>query len=221
MPIHLLLDSDDDTMPVGKPFGRERPIYDILGRGKVADVLLWRDKTVSAAILASVSIIWVLFEVVEYNLVTLLSHIIITTMLVIFIWSMGANIFKWTPPRIPDIILHESSSREVAAIWHAKFNKFLTKFFDVACGNDFRQFILGICSLWILSVAGNYISTMNLLFFSCLCLETLPYLYERYEEQVDHHLIELNKQMRKSFKKLDSEFLRKVPRGPVKEKKAR
>ncbi|XP_052179313.1 reticulon-like protein B9 [Diospyros lotus] len=219
MPNHTSSDSDDERM--GKNFGRERPVHDILGGRKVADVLLWRDKRVSAAILLTISTIWFLFEVVEYNFVTLLCHITITTMLLIFIWCMGADIFKWPPPRIPDVILDDSSFREVAAVWHAKLNHFFRKCFDVACGNDFRHFILALGCLWIVSVIGNYVSTLNLLFVGCVSLLTLPYLYERYEEEVDHLVGKANRQIRKSYKKFDAEVLRKIPRGPVKEKKAK
>ena len=61
----------------------------------MADVLLWRDRNVSAAFLLGITLIWFLFEVVEYNIVTLLCHISITTMLVIYLWSTLADILKW------------------------------------------------------------------------------------------------------------------------------
>ncbi|GFS30369.1 hypothetical protein Acr_00g0011510 [Actinidia rufa] len=55
----------------------------------------------------------------------------------------------------------------------------------------------------------------------CLCVEMLPYLYERYEEEVDDLVERVNHRMRKSYKKFDSEFLRKIPRGLVKDKKSK
>lgn len=58
-------------------------------------MLLWKNINVSAALLAGTTLIWLLFEVAEYNFVTLVSHISITTMLVIFIWCMAAEIFSW------------------------------------------------------------------------------------------------------------------------------
>lgn len=53
----------------------------------VADILLWRNKYLSAGVLAGATVIWFLFEVAEYHFLTLLCHISITTMLVVFIWS--------------------------------------------------------------------------------------------------------------------------------------
>lgn len=61
----------------------------------VADILLWENKTVSAALLIGMTVIWFLFEVVEYNFVTLMCHLSITTMLVTFIWFKGAEFFNW------------------------------------------------------------------------------------------------------------------------------
>ena len=64
----------------------------------------------------------------------------------------------------------------------------------------------------------------------CLCLEsyqgfvsleTLPALYERYEELVDAIAGKGNRNVRKLYKKFDSKVLNKIPRGPVKEKKFR
>lgn len=106
-----------------KLFGAGRPIRDALGGGKgklythihtyiyiwtlfslyqkwyilnaVADLLLWKDKKVSGAVLGGVTVVWFLFEIVEYNFITLLCHITITTMLLLFIWSAIANLFKW------------------------------------------------------------------------------------------------------------------------------
>lgn len=54
-----------------------------------------------------------------------------------------------------------------------------------------------------------------------VCLETLPALYERYEEQVDEIAGKGNRNVKKLYEKFDSKVLNKIPRGPVKEKKFR
>ena len=54
-----------------------------------------------------------------------------------------------------------------------------------------------------------------------LCLESLPFLYERYEEDVDSHAMMMHQQIKKMFSEFDFSFLNKIPRGPVKEKKIR
>ncbi|KAK9925820.1 hypothetical protein M0R45_023085 [Rubus argutus] len=216
-------DSDDiyGTSHGARLFGRERPIHQVLGGGKVADVLLWRNRNVSAALMGAMTVIWFLFEVVEYNFITLLCHASITTMLVIFIWRTGAEIFRLTPPRIPELILHESTFREVASMVHKRSNRFLSKLLDSAIGRDLPFFILAIVSLYILSVIGTYFSFLNLLYLGFLCMETLPFLYEKFEDDVDHLAGKVSREIQRSYRKFEAQFLNKIPRGPVKDKKIR
>ena len=47
----------------------------------------------SAGILAGATLVWFLFDVVEYNIVTLLCHIALLGMLLLFIWSKAAPLF--------------------------------------------------------------------------------------------------------------------------------
>ncbi|XP_034673636.1 reticulon-like protein B9 [Vitis riparia] len=208
----------DPTPPV-KLFGRQRSIHEVLGGGTVADVLLWRNKIASAALLIGSEVLWFLFEVVEYSFVSLLCHILITAMLVLFIWSTLAEHFKWPPFEIPEIILDEYAFHSAASILHERLNQFLSIIVDISCGKDLPLFFLTLVSLWILSVMGNYCSFCKLLFVGVLFLETLPFLYERYEEDVDHHAIIMHQQIKKMLSEVNSSLLNKVPRGPAKEKK--
>ncbi|KAH9722868.1 reticulon-like protein B9 [Citrus sinensis] len=227
MPIYTSSSESDNepsrpsrTTPRPRPprlLGSQRPIHDILGGGKVADVLLWKNITVSASLLIGMTVIWFLFEVVEYNFVTLLCHISITSMLALFIWSKGAEFFNWKPPQIPEVILRESTFREVASTLRVRFNKILSKLLDVACGKDPGLFILVIAILYIFSVIGTYFSFLNLLYLGFICILTVPFLYDRYDEHVDYIADREFRRMKKMFRRFNSQFLNKIPRGPVKE----
>ncbi|KAK4426876.1 Reticulon-like protein B9 [Sesamum alatum] len=211
-------DSYNGFLPPARLFGRQRPVHAVLGGGKVADVLLWRDARASGAILIGIAAIWFLFEVAEYTLVALLCHLFITAMLILFIWSSAAQFFKWNAPNIPKIILEDSTSREVASIFHRNFNHLLSKFLYVASGYDPRLFLLTIVGFWITSIIGSYISSLNLLFLGFVCLETLPFLYEKYEDEVDSLAYNVNRQMKKMYKKFETQVLAKIPKGPAKGK---
>ncbi|KAK8470473.1 hypothetical protein PHAVU_004G154000 [Phaseolus vulgaris] len=217
------ISSDSDNEIIGarvKLFGHEQPIHQLLGGGKVADMLLWRDRNLSAAVLGGMTVIWFLFEIAEYNLVTFLCHISITTMLVLFIWSTAADILKWTPPRIPDIILKESFFQDLAFILHRRFNQLLPMLLYISCGIDLPIFLLNIVSLYILSVIGSYISFVNLLYIGFLCVHTLPIVYERYEEEINNWVSDMIIVLRKNYRSFRKEYLSKIPRGPVKAKKS-
>ncbi|KAL1328476.1 hypothetical protein AAHE18_13G375800 [Arachis hypogaea] len=130
-------DSDNEIITTQtKIFPHGKSIHEVLGGGKVADVLLWKDRNVSAAILVGITAIWFLFEVVEYNFVTLISHISITTMLVLYIWSTVADIFKWNGPKIPETILKDSFFEDLAFNLQRRFYQLLQVLFHISCGTD-------------------------------------------------------------------------------------
>ena len=54
-----------------------------------------------------------------------------------------------------------------------------------------------------------------------VCLQTLPFLYNKYEDEVDKYAGKLIRRAKKMFKRFDSSVLNKIPRGPAKEKKTR
>nr|ACU17115.1 unknown [Glycine max] len=214
--------SDSENEIIGsraKLFGHEEPIHEVLGGGKVADVLLWKDRYVSDALLGGMTVIWFLFEIVEYNFVALLCHISITTMLVLFIWSTVADIFKWKGPQIPDIVLKESFFHDLASILHKRFNQLLPMLLRISCGIDLPIFLPNIVSLYILSVIGSYFSFVNLLYIGFLCMQTLPIVYERYEEEINNWVGDVIIVLKKNYRRFNKNYLNKIPRGPGKAKK--
>ncbi|XP_060196325.1 reticulon-like protein B14 [Lycium barbarum] len=218
MPIYSS-DSDDprpsSSAPTRRFLAHNRPMHAILGGGKVADLLLWRDKSLTAAILIGFTVIWSLFEVMEYNFVTLLCHIYMCMMLILFIWSMGTGLVDWNHPDFRAMMISRSTFRGLCL----KFNSMLVKFYEISSGKDFKTFFLAIAFLWILSIIGNYFSSLNLLYVGFVCLATLPALYERYQNEFDYLVSQGNQDMKKLYDKFDTEVLNKIPRGPVKQKK--
>ncbi|KAK4430247.1 Reticulon-like protein B9 [Sesamum alatum] len=215
MPIYSSSESDDFPASPKRLFGSEKPLHALLGGGKAADILLWRNKNLSAAILIGSTIIWFLFEVVEYNFVTLLCHTFMILMLALLLWSMGADLVDLNRLDPRTITVPESTFRWL----FAKTNRILLRFYDVSSGKDLKTFILAIGFLWILSGIGDYFSSLNLLYTGFVFLMTIPALYERYQDQVDYLASRGNRDMKKLYQKIDSKVLNKIPRGPLKEKK--
>nr|CAB3477996.1 unnamed protein product [Digitaria exilis] len=186
--------------------------------GKLADILLWKDRNLSAGVLIAATLIWYLFEVVEYNIIPLLCQIAILAMLVIFIWSNAAPLLDIPPPRIPEVIISEHAFRQIAQTIHYKLAYTVDALYDIACGKDLKKFLLVIVSLLISSEVGSSYSFTSLLYLGFLCAHTLPALYERYETEVDHLAARGSEDIKRFYRRLDSNLLNKIPRGPVKTK---
>ncbi|CAN6451849.1 unnamed protein product [Victoria cruziana] len=212
-------DSDDDASSRAKHTHMRRSLHELFGGGKVADVLLWKDKKISAGVLAAGTAIWSIFEVMEYNFLTLLCHLAMLILGILFLWSVLAALFDRDPPKIPEVILSEQAFREVALAFHKKLTRFVSKLHDIGSGKNLRLFFATMASLWILSILGNSCDSMSLIYACFLCLHSLPVFYEHYHAEVDGLAHKGNRQVKKLYRRFDSKVLDKIPRGPVKDKK--
>ncbi|CAK8534076.1 unnamed protein product [Lathyrus sativus] len=75
-------------------------------------------------------------------------------------------------------------------------------------------------SLYIISVIGNYFRFINLLYIGYLCMQTFPLVFEQYEEEINNLFGDIRLVLKKMYRKFDKNYLRKISRGPLKDKKA-
>ncbi|XP_010916458.1 reticulon-like protein B1 [Elaeis guineensis] len=192
-------------------------LLDLLGGEKGADIVLWRKKPLSAGLLVGATVIWLLIEVVGYHFLTILCHMAIVAMLVIFAWSNGAALLQAPPPNIPGANL--SPAFKVVQTFESKLNHFLSVLRGIALGEDLKLFLLTIGSLLTISVIGSYYSFPSLLYFVFLCTLTLPALYKKYKTEVDVLADKGSIELKKLVEKYRENFLTMTPRSPVKEEK--
>ncbi|KAH1197728.1 Reticulon-like protein B8 [Glycine max] len=96
--------SDSVSSQINRLFGRQKPVHHVLG---AADVLLWRNKKISASVLTSATIVWVLFEWLNYNFLTILCFALVLVMLAQFLWSNASGMFNSSPSNVPRLVLPE------------------------------------------------------------------------------------------------------------------
>ncbi|MQL96863.1 hypothetical protein Taro_029543 [Colocasia esculenta] len=226
----------DSSSASTKLFGRQRDIHALLGSGKggmrgrgldgmpypVANVLLWRDKRLSGTIFVGVTAVWLLFSVAEYNLLTFLCHLSIAAMLVVFIWANIAKLLGTNLPEIPEQVLSKNAFREAAVAFHAELGDLLSFLHRIARGEDLRLFLL----VPMIFDPGSFSAPIFLAQYSCrnlslnrdmagyLCMQTLPFLYEKYEDEIDRLATQGGTDFQKLYKKLDAGVLSRIPRGP-------
>ncbi|XP_074568989.1 reticulon-like protein B5 [Curcuma longa] len=200
-------------------FGRKKPLHAVLGGGKSADVILWRNKQLSGSILAGVTIIWLLFEWIGYHLLTFICHFLILLLAVCFLWSKAASFFNRSPTKFPEVILPEEIFLSIAHVVRHELNEAFATFHYVASGKDLRTLLQVIGGLWILSIVGGWFNFLTLLYMAIIFAYTAPVLYEKYEDHVDAAaemaMIELNKH----YAVLDAKVLQKIPGTPFSVKK--
>ncbi|KAJ9545744.1 hypothetical protein OSB04_025451 [Centaurea solstitialis] len=221
-------DSDNDGKKTGsvsevkqkiyRLFGRERPVHKVLGGGKLADIFLWKDKKVSAGVLGFATVIWVLFELVEYHLLSLVCHTLILVLAVLFLWSNAASFINKSPPKFPEVALPEDIVLGVASALRVDVNNTLEILRNIASGKDLKKFLAVVAGLWVLSILGSYCNFLTLFYTSVVLLHTVPYLYDRYEDKVDAFGEKAEAEIKKQYAVFNVKVLSKIPVGSLKSK---
>ncbi|KAI3501357.1 hypothetical protein L1887_29223 [Cichorium endivia] len=212
-------DSDDDSKiseiksKVFRLFGREKPVHKVFGGGKPADVLLWKDKKLSGGILGGVSLIWFLFEVLEYHLLTLVCHSLILTLAILFLWSNASAFINKSPPKIPQVVIPEKPVLEIVSSLRIELNQGFAALRDIASGKDLKKFLSVIAGLWFVSIISNCYSFLTLVYILVVLLFSVPVAYDKYEDKIDPLAEKAWIEIKKQYAVFDAKVLCKIPRS--------
>ncbi|KAK4492138.1 hypothetical protein RD792_002935 [Penstemon davidsonii] len=195
-------------------FGRQKPVHSALGGGKPADVLLWRNKQISGALLAGATVIWLLFEWKGYHLIPFLCHSLILSLATLFLWSNLSFFVNKSPYDFPEIALPEDICTSIALLLRDRFNKAFGIFREVATGKDVKKFLCAILGLWIVSIVGSCFDFLTLVYIMFVVLLTMPPLYEKHEDKVDNYALKAKAKLKRQYSTLDEKVLQKLPKVP-------
>ncbi|KAI3815796.1 hypothetical protein L1987_15478 [Smallanthus sonchifolius] len=213
---------DNKTFPVppkiDKISWKEKPVHTLLGGGEAADIFLWRNKKRSAGILVFATIIWALFEMIEYHLLSLLCHVLILVLCVHFLWSNTLNLF-YRCPQFPQVALVEDTVLQAALVLRIEINNALEVLREIASGKDLKKFLAVIAGLSIVSIAGSCCNLLTLVYICFVLLHTVPLLYERHKDKSDVCLEKAEAEFKKHFDVLKERVLSRVPSRQIKDKK--
>ncbi|KAK8981600.1 hypothetical protein V6N11_028010 [Hibiscus sabdariffa] len=213
-------DSDDDKRShrhkaplkakVYRLFGREKPLHQVLGAGNSADILLWRNKRVSGGVLGGVTALWFLFEVIDYHLITLICHILILSLSILFLWSNASNFINNSPPNIPKVVIPDKCLLKAASCLTFEINRAADVVRTVATGKDLKTFLGAVAGLWFVSVLGNCFNFLTLVYVVFLLLYTVPVSYEKYEDKVDAYAEKAVIEMKKQYVILEKKVMANI-----------
>ncbi|KAJ4830438.1 hypothetical protein Tsubulata_029843 [Turnera subulata] len=115
-------------------------LHDLFGGGKVADIFLWENKLTSAIVLAASTLVWGVFELADCHLVTLVSGLLIASLCILFVWSMGTSsgLIKWEHPTFDEIELQESHF----TFLHEQINELLLWLYNIATEPNVKELVV-------------------------------------------------------------------------------
>ncbi|RDX75683.1 Reticulon-like protein B5, partial [Mucuna pruriens] len=224
-------------------FGRKRPLRVTLGSGlsmlfcffyipscmtclATADIILWRNKKISASILVGVTFIWLFFKRMDYTLISFICDSLILLLVMLFLWSHLTSFINILPP--PDLsafILPKGLLVNTAVSVAHKLNQLLITFGVLASGRDLKKFLLVpftillsllthlvtinlqvTVTLGAVSVLDSWLTAATLIYIVSVILLIVPAVYEKNGDIIDilaeKALIDLNNLYAELMKKL-------------------
>ncbi|XP_023000269.1 reticulon-like protein B1 [Cucurbita maxima] len=197
----------------------EQPVHRVLGGGKPADVLLWKNKKISAGVLCGATVIWAFFEVLEYHLLPLICYALILVVALLFLWS-NAHIFIYkSPPHLPEAHIKDEPFLQVASAARTVINRAIATLGDIASGRDVKKFLAVVAGLWVLSVIGSWCNFLTLFYIAVVLLHTVPVVYEKYKGKIDTSAQRIMVESKKRYAVFNEKVVSKLPKGVFREKK--
>ncbi|XP_027120077.1 reticulon-like protein B11 [Coffea arabica] len=194
-------------------------VHQALGCGSVADVLMWRRWGTSVAVLVGSTTLWFLFERAGYNLLTFISNVILLLVVILFFWAKSASLLNRPLPPLPDLVVSEETVTKAADVTRGWINNVLLIARDIAIGGNLKLFVQVAAGLWLVSYIGSFFNFLSLLYIGVLLSLSLPFLYDKYQDQIDTKLVVAYDSVQVQYRKLDHKLLRKIPGMLNKEKK--
>lgn len=177
-----------DAVTKKRFLGRTVTVRELLGDGTVADLLLWVDWKRSVSFLAGVAVLWVLFELSGFSVVTIVADACMILITVVFIWAQICHLTKRDLPKIPELKLSAESVMEFAEAFCNEVNAFLHTAQTIALGSDYILFVKIMAALYLVSLLGSWFNGLTLTFITFILAFTVPFYYNKYEDQVDDYL---------------------------------
>ncbi|GMY09532.1 3beta-hydroxysteroid-dehydrogenase/ decarboxylase-like [Fagus crenata] len=158
-----------------------------LGEGRVADMLLWRDKKRTITTLLLMVAIYYNFIASGLTLMTTLSKILFATSIFLFIHGiLPEKILGYTVEKIPQSRFHlsEEMSRKVALSVSSSWNAAVDVLKSLSMGHDWILFLKVALSLLLLSFLGT-VSLQSLFVIGLPVAFVAFYVYEKKEQEID------------------------------------
>ncbi|KAJ0263721.1 Reticulon-like protein B8 [Hirschfeldia incana] len=194
-------------------FGREKPIHHVLGGGRSADVLLWRNKKISASFLMGATAVWVLFEWINFHFLSLVCYGLLLGMIGQFVWCNASGFLNRSQSKVPRLVLPKDFFADLGVTIGTEVNRGLLFLQDLSCRGNLKQFLMAVFGLWVAAIIGSCCNFLTVVYIGFVGAHTMPVVYERYEDEVDGFVDSLLMKFHSHFKKIDSGFLGRIPSG--------
>ncbi|XP_071738892.1 reticulon-like protein B11 [Rutidosis leptorrhynchoides] len=173
-------------------FGRIS-VYDALGGGAVADILLWKNSYGSVVMLVVSTIMWFLFERGGYSILAFVANNLLLLVVILFFWAKSASLLNRPLPPIPELDISEELVVIAAEEMQVWINHVFSIAHEIAIEGNVKVLLAVVSSLWVISYIGSFFNFLTLIYIGALVSLSVPFLYDMFQTQVDEKLIVVHK----------------------------
>ncbi|KAE8735281.1 3beta-hydroxysteroid-dehydrogenase/decarboxylase isoform 2 [Hibiscus syriacus] len=163
-----------------------------LGRGRVADTLLWKNKRQTLTVLLASVAIYYYFIASGATFITAVSKLLFLSLFFLFIHgSLPNKLLGYTVEKIPASNFHlsEEKSRNIVMLMVSSWNGGVNALKSLCKGKDWTLFLKVVFSLLLLSFLGAV--SFRTIFVIGLPLAFIAfYVYEKKEQEIDSFILE-------------------------------
>ncbi|XAR71868.1 hypothetical protein NMG60_11018310 [Bertholletia excelsa] len=211
-------DGRNNTCSTSSTSGRQSTVHRMMGGGKAADVILWKQPYTSCGIIVVATIAWLIFERSGLSFLSICSDVLLILTVMLFLRANYAVFRNKQLEALPELVLSEEMVNNAAASFRAKINYALLMAHDITFGKDFRLFFKVVVCLWLLSAVGSGMSFFTLAYIGTILSVTVPALYSKYQDPVDRFAGVIHRKFSNHYKIVDENVISRLPRSLPKDK---
>ncbi|PWA55531.1 Reticulon [Artemisia annua] len=186
-------------------------VHEALGGGPLADILLWRNAYGGGVVFVVSTFLWFLFEMGGgYNVLAFVANNLLLLVVILFFWAKSASLLNRPLPPVPELDISEESALIAAEEMQVWINHAFSLAHEIAIDGNLKTLIAVVSSLWLISFIGSFFNFLTLVYIGVLLSLSIPFLYEKFQTQVDEKLIVVHKIAHSVMRQADT-VLRMIP----------
>ncbi|KAF3443578.1 hypothetical protein FNV43_RR13265 [Rhamnella rubrinervis] len=156
--------------------------------------------------------VWVLFEWLNYHLLSFIFFALVLGLLAQFVLKNASGLLNRSPSKVPRLVLPDDLFVNIAVAIGSELSRALGYLQDIACGGNLKQLLVVIGSLWAAAMIGSWCNFLTVLYVGFVAAH-IAVLYEEYEDQIDSFVYKVLDHLQHNYKKLDAGVLSRIPKG--------
>ncbi|KAJ4714952.1 Reticulon-like protein [Melia azedarach] len=174
------------------------------------DAFLWRRKNLGLTILLVSTVIWVLLDFYQFNLVTVASWVAMLIVTLLFLWGNILRLLGKEPPNMYGLEISEKSAFEVANLMRGLAEEVVRWMFHVTAEREWFVFAQVVAGLLLFSYVGTLTDLLTLLYTGIVIGMTVPVLYGKCGDKIKKCMEMAKVKSRRLYEKIDEKVMKKM-----------